>query len=403
MAAIPILLIISFIFYTIAAVDGKIFGTPEDEIDEMINSKLKDLLGDTTSGKSYEEDAALIKQKNSLENLSNVQFALKLIPSMDQQSFILQRMSLVGGYETGYSGLESDVEYDEEAIGDYSEYPQFFEWNGAKHLSFPSLTIDTDHVPLGDSMLMCLGLSWSPIKKRNQYDRYLDIRGFSYCQSYLSGHVFWEKSFPKKGLTFKLWEQDKAQGDSYCTGGIYQQSIDMCFRYKVMEQVCVLVKLKKDTETNSYSWVYTGGCYKDGDSVWYVNAQPNEKYDFKNVQFEVRIDQRDWSEINVKEEDTESEEQKASYDETAEDENNEDGEEFDAAKKKEEQRQEYYKQAANGEIKAEGHYPFYKLFRYIAGFALFAAVVCVGVLIFLFVSMMKGSQSDVERRPLVNG
>jgi len=31
--AIPLLFLISFVFYSLAAVDGKVFGTPEDEID----------------------------------------------------------------------------------------------------------------------------------------------------------------------------------------------------------------------------------------------------------------------------------------------------------------------------------------------------------------------------------
>ena len=45
----------------------------------------------------------------------------------------------------------------------------------------------------------------------------------------------------------------------------------------------MLVKLKKDPETNSYSWVYTGGCYQDGEPVWFIEGVPGVKYDFKNV------------------------------------------------------------------------------------------------------------------------
>lgn len=40
-------------------------------------------------------------------------------------------MQMVGGEETGYTGLESYIEYDDEAIGDYGNYPHFYEWNGA--------------------------------------------------------------------------------------------------------------------------------------------------------------------------------------------------------------------------------------------------------------------------------
>lgn len=79
---------------------------------------------------------------------------------MDNAGFLLQRMAKVGGPESGYNGLESDVTYDWDAIGDQSKYPTFFEWNGARKMAFPKFTFDEDHVPVGDSAKMCLGLSW---------------------------------------------------------------------------------------------------------------------------------------------------------------------------------------------------------------------------------------------------
>ena len=44
-------------------------------------------------------------------------------------------------------------------------------------MSFPAFVFDKDHVPLGDSVDFCLGLSWTTLKKRNQYDKYLELRG----------------------------------------------------------------------------------------------------------------------------------------------------------------------------------------------------------------------------------
>lgn len=52
---------------------------------------------------------------------------------MDQHNFLLKRMELVGG-DTGYTGLESGIAYDEKALGDQGK---FYEWNGAKHMAFP--------------------------------------------------------------------------------------------------------------------------------------------------------------------------------------------------------------------------------------------------------------------------
>ena len=70
-----------------------------------------------------------------------------------------------------------------------------------------------------------------------------------------------------------------------------------CYTYRVMKQVCLLVKFAKDTTKNTYSWIYTGGCFKDNKPVWYVDAEPNVSHDFKDIQFEVRLDHRENNEI----------------------------------------------------------------------------------------------------------
>jgi hypothetical protein len=61
--------------------------------------------------------------------------------------------------------------------------------------------------------------------------------------------------------------------------------------------VCILLKFVRDVEKNSYSWVYTGGCFKDNKPVLYEDADPGALIDFKDVQFEVRLDARDINEL----------------------------------------------------------------------------------------------------------
>jgi len=102
-----------------------------------------------------------------------------------------------------------------------------------------------------------------------------------------------EPDYPQTGLNFHLWDQHRVRGDSVCANGIYREDLDICFTYHVMKQVCLLMKYVKNSETNSYAWVYTGGCFKDNKPVWYVDAIPGETYNFKDVQFEIREDQRD--------------------------------------------------------------------------------------------------------------
>ena len=41
---IPVLLVISLLFYMIASIDGAMFGTPEDEIDSIISDKMREFI-----------------------------------------------------------------------------------------------------------------------------------------------------------------------------------------------------------------------------------------------------------------------------------------------------------------------------------------------------------------------
>jgi len=90
-------------------------------------------------------------------------------------------MVLVGGESSSYNGLESSVEYNMKALGEEGSNPSFYEWNGAEHMAFPTMHMDNDHLPLGDSVGMCLGLSWIQMQKRNQFDKYMDIRNMPDC------------------------------------------------------------------------------------------------------------------------------------------------------------------------------------------------------------------------------
>lgn len=86
---------------------------------------------------------------------------------MDQHNFLLKRMQLVGGPESGYNGLEGNVEYDMVAMGEADEFPFFYEWNGARHMSFPTISFEENNVPYGNSVIMCMGMQWTPFGKRN--------------------------------------------------------------------------------------------------------------------------------------------------------------------------------------------------------------------------------------------
>lgn len=250
------MIVLSFAFYSAAVINGALFGTPEGEIDSIINEKMKTII------QVVESDAAAGTGQVIIgDQIDKIQFALKIVPSMDNHKFILKRMKLAGGPESKYDGFEGDVPYNTDALGDYSDYPYFFEWNGAKTVAFPTFRFDKDNVPIGDSTQYCFGLFWIPKNKRDQFDKYMEVKGFEHCKLYADGIAFWEDDYPKHGVNFKLWDQVAKKGDSSCKNGIYYEPADTCFTYKIFQQICILVKFKKDKTTNSYTWVHTGGCY----------------------------------------------------------------------------------------------------------------------------------------------
>jgi len=69
------------------------------------------------------------------------------------------------------------------------------------------------------------------------------------------------------------------------------------------------VKYERDPATNMYSWIYTGGCFKDNKPIHYEDVSPNDKVTFKDVQIEVR---RDFRSDDIDEEQLQQEEEENS-------------------------------------------------------------------------------------------
>jgi len=120
----------------------------------------------------------------------------------------------------------------------------------------------------------------------------MEVKGFNHCKMFTDGIAFWENDYPKHGVNFKLWDQVTKKGDRTCSNGIYNEQADACFTYTYIKQICLLVKFKRDRQTNTYSWIYTGGCFEGGKPVLYKEAVVGEVQNFKTIQFEVRMDNR---------------------------------------------------------------------------------------------------------------
>ena len=62
----------------------------------------------------------------------------------------------------------------------------------------------------------------------------------------------------------------------------------ICYRYDVIESVCVTVRFEIDDETSTYGWKYDGGCFEDGQISNWMPAKPGTEYSFDKLDFEIR-------------------------------------------------------------------------------------------------------------------
>ena len=116
------------------------------------------------------------------------------------------------------------------------------------------------------------------------------------CQLAQNPKFRWQETDPKNGLDFSLWRQyshkvsskDDCDSDSIFVKSIRNDGSGTCYKYQVLESVCVAVSFKIDAETATYGWAYEGGCFEDGRISNYKDAVPGTEYNFDKLDFEVR-------------------------------------------------------------------------------------------------------------------
>lgn len=169
---------------------------------------------------------------------------------------------------------------------------------------------------------------------------------------------------------------------------------DTCYRYKVMTQVCVLVKFKHDPERNTYSWLYTGGCFKGGDPVNYEDVAPGAQKNFRDVQFEVRLDHRSFEEVTLMPGLDDEEDDGANPTNSMTPEGKAPPKESDAERKVRLKREEWANKAESMQENSKGMYLFYQFFMFISGLSLFLAIICVCALIYTVLQIAKAPAGE---------
>ncbi len=60
-----------------------------------------------------------------------------------------------------------------------------------------------------------------------------------------------------------------------------------CYKYKVLEKICVLLKYVEHPETATFSWDYDGGCFENGEFAKYTTGVVGQTYLNNHLKIEV--------------------------------------------------------------------------------------------------------------------
>jgi hypothetical protein len=161
---------------------------------------------------------------------------------------------------------------------------------------FPTLTYKKDNIPVGDSISMCITVSWAPADHGNTFELMKPVVGFEKCKEAEHGKLIWNSNDSEFGVDVPIWRQTSydidctsdEDCDSYCAGynALYVKGIKgkKCYSYEVLNYVCFTIEY--DSVLGEYK--YGGGCLKDNGHYTMVKAEKNKVYKFEDIFIEVR-------------------------------------------------------------------------------------------------------------------
>ena len=164
---------------------------------------------------------------------------------------------------------------------------------------FPKLDFNVDHIPVGDSVKMCIAVSFSELEKGKNYDLMKPILNFPRCKETETGKFIWNDDDPLYGIDIPVWTQkindadcyDQEECEKYCEiyyNGEYVNGKNgkKCYSYDILDNICIIIDY--DPVKNTYN--YAGGCFNNGEHYMMTSAKPKNIYHFNDIEIEVRND-----------------------------------------------------------------------------------------------------------------
>ena len=160
---------------------------------------------------------------------------------------------------------------------------------------FPTLSYKKEHIPVGNSIPMCMSVVWSK-RGMQAASQMKQVEGFPNCSQSLTGKFIWNENDTKLGVDIPVWKQyineagcSDAECDEYCRykyNGYFVNGYEkhVCYSYEVLKSVCIVIKY--DSDKNIFN--YEGGCFKDGLPYQMEKAQMGKVYYFDDVEVSVK-------------------------------------------------------------------------------------------------------------------
>ena len=139
----------------------------------------------------YLEKASKWNEENIGEKISNIRLAAKIMPSQNTQNNALF---------LDWVSMTTDTEqHDSASSQSYFYNKSLHIYNNTKDY-FPTLSLNPEYLPVGDSKTLCINVAWAPAKKWRVYEMYKQVSGLPDCKESKNKKFRWYQSDPRQGV-----------------------------------------------------------------------------------------------------------------------------------------------------------------------------------------------------------
>lgn len=253
---------------------------------------------------SFVNKAKKWNKEKIAEKLEQIKLRTKLAPSQGQKNGT--------DYMTWVSMTTAEEEKSQSNVKDNQvAYRKSLHLLNQTANYFPTLNLNPEYVPYGDSMPYCLNLAWNKAESWQVKEKYRQVTEQPQCLEAENPSVNWREGDTRTGVDFLAWQQttEEIQCSSVMSckmacKGVYKEGKEgkkgACYSYDVLSNVCLLVRPVVNVDTVEEEWEFAGGCYDDDAYARYTKGVAGKVYTFDSVSFEVRADLDPYTAVSKK-------------------------------------------------------------------------------------------------------